>query len=233
MRKIVLFVEGQSELIFIREFLLKWFSYQIDIECRNLLTDERFDKADYDFTNSSASLHAQIINVGMDGSVLRRILKREKHFYNLGYESIIGVRDMYSEDYRKKSKDYIVDSSLNERFRQGTYLSILKNAEQPERIKFCFAIMELETWLIGIPSLWDSFDASFKNENNKYFINPESIFHPAVFVGQLFQSQNSNYSKKRGEIESIVGKISREDYIELNESQRCLSFCELVNYVQN
>lgn len=232
MRRIAVFVEGQTELIFVREFLLKWFDYQVDIECRNLLTDERFNRAEYDFPNPTATIHIQVINVGMDGNVLPRILSREQYLYNLGYELIIGLRDMYSYEYRKKVKSQTVDSDTIQRFQQEIINSIQQRAKHPDLIRFCFAIMELETWWIGIPSLWEDVDPSFRQQNEHKFASPESIFHPAMFVDQLFRTKQQTYSKHKGEVESIVGRISREDYVDLHSSQRCPSFCEFVHHVQ-
>lgn len=232
MRRVAIFVEGQSELIFVREFLLKWFDYQVDLECRNLFTSEKFDRADYDFSNPGADVHYQIINVGMDGNVLSRILSREQYLYNAGYEKIIGLRDMYSGEYKKIVQDRMVDLQVNDRFRQGTLASISQKAKQPGQISFCFAIMELEAWWIGIPSLWGSIDPELKQQNESCFSFPESVFHPAVFIDQLFQSNSNTYKKKKAEVESIVGKILREDYVDLHGSQRCPSFCEFVQYVQ-
>lgn len=36
MIKTAIFVEGQTELIIVREFLLKWFDYGISLNCFNL-----------------------------------------------------------------------------------------------------------------------------------------------------------------------------------------------------
>ena len=54
MRKIAIFVEGQTELIVVREYLLKWFNYEnIEIECRTLFTDSKFHAFPYDFATPS------------------------------------------------------------------------------------------------------------------------------------------------------------------------------------
>jgi hypothetical protein len=231
MKRIAIFVEGQTELIFVREFLLHWFYYQIDIECRTLFTDEKFERADYDFANPEANTHFQIINVGMDNNVLSRILRRERFLHAAGYETIIGLRDMYSEEYRKVVRGRFVDLDVNERFRRGVIQSIQQKAQWADQIKFCFAIMELEAWWIGIPALWKDVDPEFKLQNERCFSFPESVFHPATFIDELFQSQQSTYKKKKGEVESIVGRISREDYVELLDSQRCPSFCEFFQHL--
>ena len=225
MRRIAVFVEGQTELIFVREFLLKWFGYQIDIECRNLLTDERFNRAEYDFPNPAATTHVQVINVGMDGNVLPRMLSREQYLYDLGYQLIIGLRDMYSYEYRKKVRSQTVDLNTIQRFQQETANSIRQRGKHPDLIRFCFAIMEIESWWIGMPSLWNELDNEVKTQYYDAFERPEMVYHPASTVSDLFQTLGKMYRKHKGEVEAIAGRTNRGDYIELYESQRCPSFC--------
>ncbi len=104
MRKFAIFVEGQTELITTREFLLREFEYAVDIECRTLFKLSQLKKISYDYPNPSAEFHFQILNVGNDNAVLKRILDREQFMWNSGYEKIIGLRDMYSKAYREDSK---------------------------------------------------------------------------------------------------------------------------------
>ena len=43
MRKVAVFVEGQTELVFVRELLAKWYDYdskKIGFSCYNLLSNE-------------------------------------------------------------------------------------------------------------------------------------------------------------------------------------------------
>lgn len=233
MRKIAIFVEGQAELIFVRELLLKCFDYQVDIECRTLFAENNLNKAEYDFPNDEATSHIQIINVGMDGNVLTRILSREQFLINAGYENIIGLRDMYSKAYRDAARNQLVDPTLNENFVKGSSDTIQQRARRPESMNFCFAIMELEAWWLGITSLWSDLDPLVIKKYESAFINPESVFHPAALIDRLYQTQNSTYSKSKGDVESIVSRIDKEHYAELYESQRCRSFCEFVTTSTN
>lgn len=231
MRKVAVFVEGQAELIFVREFLLKWFNYEIDIECRNLFTDGQPRQAEYDLPNPAASRHVQVINVGGDGNVLSRILHREPFLYNAGYETIIGLRDMFSEDYKKAVQNQTVVSAISDKFKQGVATTIRQKAQEPDSIRFCFAIMEIEAWWLGIPAIWQSFDSIIISRFAQAFAAPEEMFHPAEVVNRIFQSQQQLYKKHKSEVESIVSRISSEDYLALYNSQRCLSFCEFVQHI--
>ncbi len=104
MTKFAIFVEGQTELITVREFLLREFSYLISLECRTLFKASELKKAEYDFPNPAAHIHFQIVNVGNDNAVLSRILVREGHMWTAGYERIIGLRDMYSQAYKELAR---------------------------------------------------------------------------------------------------------------------------------
>lgn len=233
MIKTAIFVEGQTELIFIRELLLKIFQYDnIALECFTLFTDTNFIPTEYAFQNPEATYFFQIVNVGNDKSVLTRILKRENHLRNAGFQRIIGLRDMYSKEYRDIVKKHTIDKTINEKFIEGHKAQIKSG-----NIFFCFAIMEIESWLLG-------FRKVFKRMNNQLTveyikeqlgidletINPENtFFHPAEQMDQIFQLIAQRYNKSKGDINSLVSHIEREDYLELLESDKCHSYKEFLN----
>lgn len=232
MRKVVIFVEGQGELIFVREFLLRWHNYAVQLECRIILRDDNVHRADFDFPNLHADVHYRIICVGGDAKLLTRLLKYEQYLINEGYEKIIGLRDMYSEEYVDQTNSRSVDASLNEQFKNGILKTINARAVRPNSIKFCFATMELEAWWLGIPSLWNFLGEGDSQNHQVFFDDPELVFHPAPLIGRLEQLRGSTYAKKKDEVNSIVSQIKREHYVELHESQRCPSFCEFVSHIQ-
>lgn len=77
-RKLAVFVEGQTELIFVREFLKQWYNYDanmVGFDCYKLLANE-FCDAEYRYGNEESENYFFIVNVGNDGSVLSSIKKR-------------------------------------------------------------------------------------------------------------------------------------------------------------
>ena len=57
-RKLAVFVEGQTELIFVREFLKKWYNYDANVvgfDCYNLLANEFRDVA-YEYGSEDSLL---------------------------------------------------------------------------------------------------------------------------------------------------------------------------------
>ena len=237
MKKIAIFVEGQSELIFVREYLLKQFEYQgIDLECRNLFKDDNIQSAEYDFLNTKAEIHFQIINVGSDANVLQKILKREQLLWNAGYERIIGLRDMYSNDYiSAMGQPRKIKPELNQQFIKGFNKTLEQKAIRPQNIKFHFAIMELEAWFLGFPNLWERKGISNKiiEENLKFNLfetDPETIFlHPAETIKDILKIINEPYRKQASEVESLVSYIEKKDFEDLQNSRKCNSFKEFTS----
>ena len=102
-RKLAVFVEGQTELIFVREFLKQWYSYDatvVGFDCYNLLANEFCDAA-YKYGTEDSESYFFIVNVGNDRSVLSSILERMKFLQNKGFQLVVGLRDMYSKQYIK------------------------------------------------------------------------------------------------------------------------------------
>ena len=243
MRKVAIFVEGHTELIFVREFLLRIFDYQnISLECYNLFTDYNFHETDYSFSNiehHEAVFYFQIINVGNDNAVLSRILKREKYMWNSGFHTIIGLRDMYGKSYREEAKNAQIYEELNQLFKEGTQEQIDKLAIQPNKIHFLFAIMEVEAWFLGFEDIFEQIDekltAEYINEKlgfNLRNINPETaFFHPADTLNDIYALANLAYKKKSKEINSLVSKIEKDDYALLDMSDKCASFSEFYDII--
>lgn len=230
MIKTVLFVEGQTELIFTRELLLKYFEYSdIEIICLRLVTDSNTEKAEFDFQNENATYHFQIINVGNDKSVLSAILKREKYLAKNDYKKIIGLRDMYSKEYKELSTT--IEENLIKKFIEETN-HVINNFNNEIEIRFHFAIMEIEAWFLGIQNIFEKFDKRLTNEfiaeklaTNFTLIDPEvTFYHPANEIEKILGLIDVRYNKSKSIIEALVDCINKEEIIELSKAEKCQSF---------
>jgi len=231
MRRIAIFVEGQTELIVVREFLLKFFDYvNIQIECRNLFTDSKFRKAEYDTINAVANYGFQIINVGNDNAILSRMLNREKYLWNAGFEYIICLRDMYSSNYKDFASE--ISKEVTIRFKETIGNTIASRALKPEQISFCFAIMETEAWFLAIEDIFVEIDMSLTSDfileklnYNLNDIDPEQeIFHPTKLIKEIYSLAGKKYNKSKGGIESLASKCTKEKFENLHSSLKCESF---------
>lgn len=240
--KTAIFVEGQTELVFVREYLLKKFDYQnIHIECYTLFTDSNFHRTEYAFPNENAIYYFQIINVGNDNAVATRILNREKYLWNSGFSRIIGLRDMYSKAYRELVKEVgKIDADLNEEFKKNTKEQITKKAEKPNQIYFTFAIMEVESWVLGFYQCFEKINPMLTVEYIQQHlgfdletVNPETtFFHPAKTMEQIYELANETYKKNKGNIESIMASLHKDDFEHLKNSNKCASFSEFADLLK-
>lgn len=232
MRKTAIFVEGDAELIFVREFLLILFEYQnVEIECRKL--NYKLGASiivDYDFPANNAQNHFHIINVGNDVSVVSQMNKNAQRLRNVGYSLIVGLRDMFSEQYIKEcAGNRVVQNELNAKFIEG-HQNSLSQTQNIIKADITFAIMEIEAWILGMPQVFEKKHNSLTIDYIKNVINidlqqdPESIFHPAVALEKILNSVGLRYGKHEKELESLLSKITREDYFLLLESEKCMSF---------
>ena len=228
--KFAIFVEGQTELITVREFLLREFNYVISLECRTLFKSGELKKTEYDFFNPETHVHCQIVNVGNDNAVLSRILSREKHIWSAGYEKIIGLRDMYSKAYREKSCN--IDPEVNQKFIEGAIETVRNKSFCPEKIVICFAIMEVEAWFLGMYHMFARLDDRLTCEYIKEqlsldleAVNPETeFFHPANQIEKIYRLAGKSYDKHKSDIEAIASYLTVEDYTNLLTSDKCNSF---------
>ena len=233
MRKVCVFVEGQTELIFVREFLLKWYEYKgISIACYQLIGNDTLP-AEYDYPMQEADVHYQLVNVGNDNRVLSWLLNRVGSLKSEGYDMIIGLRDMYCEFYRKKSRT--INLELNQQIIDNVQEQIVhKLADDKSMVAFHFAIMEIESWMLAMhQSLLKKFtDLRVDDINEIYDIQAcidSSIYHPAEVLDQVFQLSDSRYEKHKTDANSILSYMSKEDFNLLYNSARSQSFNSFVD----
>jgi len=231
LKKIAIFTEGQTELIFIRNFLLKVFDpSKISFECYELIGHKPYN-VPYQYSSPSADIHFLIINVQSDEGVLSSVKEREKNLIEKsGYEKIIGLRDMYSAEYDRRSTGVINDRISNMIIQRHN--ETIGGMVYFDRIKLFFAIMEIEAWFLGMYTIFEKINASLTEEYIKRCINidlknidPQTEFYkPSDQVRNIFLLCGREYKKKQGEIESICSNITPSDLDVARENGRCKCF---------
>ena len=229
-RKVALFVEGMTEQVFVRDFLLNWYDWdanKVGIDCYKLYVDCQ-TTVPYTYGNKESENYFQIFDVGNDAKVLSEILCRADGLQKAGYSMVVGLRDMFSEAYTNKTiernGERKIDKELNDRFIQGTK-EVIENYSKSINIHIQFAIMEVEAWLLGMPIFF---------ENLSEINDPETdIYHPATILEELRKTDGLTYQKHRDEIEGIMGSIQKEDYLALIDSGRCQSFRKFVEVLMS
>ena len=231
MKRIAIFAEGQTELIFIRNLLLKVLNpSKLSFECFELISHKQ-STIPYQYPNPSADIHFLILNVHGDEGVLSSIKEREKNLIEKsGYERIIGLRDMYSGEYVKRSPGVINDQISNIIIQRHN--QTIGDMTHFDRIKLYFAIMEIEAWFLGMYNLFSKIDSVLTVEyiKDKLGIDltnsdpQKEYYRPSNQVNSIFQLCGREYKKKQGEIECICSNIDSSDLDAARENSRCACF---------
>ncbi len=241
MRKVAIFAEGQTELIFVRGFLLRLIDpSKLSFECLELLAHKPYP-VQYSYSCPNPEVHFLIINVHGDEGVLSSIRGREKELIERsGYEKIIGLRDMYSEVYKKLSPGMINDDISNQLIE--SHNSTIRKMTYHDRIKLHFAIMEIEAWFLAMYNIFQGIDSILSVEYieeklgfNLKSIDPQKEFYkPSNQVRDVFLLSGWQYDKKESDIENIISKMELIDFDNARENNRCKSFDafyqEVINY---
>jgi len=233
LKKIAIFTEGQTELIFVRNFLLKVMDpSKLSFECYDLL-GQKSSSVPYQYPNPSAEIHFLILNVNSDERVLSSIKDREKNLIEKsGYEKIIGLRDMYSGEYIKRSPG-VINKQISNMIIQRNNQTI-RGMTYFDRIKLYFAIMEIEAWFLGMYNLFQKIDSLLTVEYIKYNlgidlknVDPQKEFYkPSDQVSSIFQLCGRKYKKKPHEIECICSNIDSFSLNAATENNRCMCFAD-------
>lgn len=231
-RKLAVFVEGQTELVFVREFLKQWYGYNVNVvgfDCYNLLAKE-FCDAEYKYGSEDSENYFMIVNVGNDNSVLSSIIERLKFLRNKGFKLVVGLRDMYSEQYIKDARKHTIVDEVSQRH-INSVKDVLRDIEDGTFVDFHFAIMEIEAWFMGIGGYMERLDGRLTRDFVRHNLDinldddPENtIFHPAAELSKIYALVGKQYDKHKSEISSIMSLLTKDDFQQLIYSGKCNTF---------
>ncbi len=230
-RKVGVFVEGQAELIFLRNILFHLFDPNlISFECLHLRAGSH-DQVPFEYLNKDASIHFFILNVENDEKVLSYIKENEKNYFSKGYERLIGLRDLYCETYHKLSGGKI-DSEVNDTIINACK-DIVDGMEHSDSVSLLFSVMELESWWLSMPSIFPKLNPRLTvesiHENLGIDLSQDDIetvvYKSSVFLDKIMSITGGSYSKKLGEVESITSRITKDD-IDYCVNNGCQSFAD-------
>ena len=224
------YVEGQSEMLFVADVLQKYSNYdsaQCGFLCINLNADV-LSKVSYPQQGSPTSVnYYQIVNVNNDTRVVSKINKDIPNLIEKGYNVIIGLRDVFSENYERIVGKPIIDRKKIEEMHLAQTSCVNTRGGD---FRLHFAIMEYETWMLALIE-------NYVKNNGKDLMticqqlkvdisgDPEmTVYHPYPLVRKIFQACGDDYHKHGKESHSFLSTVSRSDYEKLRQSGRCPSF---------
>lgn len=231
-RKIAILVEGQAEYIFVRDFLCSWYEYdaaRIGIECYEFRSDKT-NGIPYPFGSRDSETFYQIYNVGNDRSVISKMLKEAPRLKNAGFQLIVGLSDMFGDEYHKAVQERVINREVNKRFIQARQ-EVLATSNCANILRYHFAIMEVEAWFLGMYQFLHRVDKQLTPSNISQELgiditkDPEiTFYHPAVILDNIYQLAGKHYGKHCNDVCSITASLEKKDYKQLMDSEKCNSF---------
>jgi hypothetical protein len=215
MKKIAIFVEGQTEQLFIEKLLEEAAGKNnIAIEKRQAFggqsTKRKLKLVEASKLDSGHRYFAQIIDCGSDNNVKSDIRDQYDGLIAQGFETILGVRDAYPDTTH-------ADIPL---LRRGLRL-YLKTV--PIEVKFVLGVMEIETWFIAeythLQKLHSSLTPSLVKARLGFDPSTEDIQlrpHPTEDLDSIYHLAGLKYAKDKNRVQRTVSVLDYERiYLEL------------------
>lgn len=230
--KYAVYVEGKAEILFVADVLAKYSAYdaeKVGFQCINLNADT-YQYVPFPAQGSpevSAAFY-QLVNVNNDGRVISKLRKDIPNLLRQGFEIIIGLRDVFGDDYKALCGNQDINPAL---IRQMHALQTeqLQKASTAD-VRLHYAVMEYETWMMALLS-------NFVSSRGKHLpdllrqigIDPEAdleqtVFHPYNKVQEIYRALGESYGKHEGDHLSFLSTLTKDDYESLRNSGKCASF---------
>ena len=231
------YVEGQSELLFVADVLSKYSAYDSErcgFLCINLSADD-FERMTFPQQGDETSRdYYQIVNVNNDNRVVSRLKKDIPGLLQSGYNVVIGLKDVYGNAYEQIAGGRpVIDRAKIEMMHSVQTEAIMAPAGSDCRLHF--AIMEYESWMLALIERYvagrgKDFAEICKKlgiERNCDF--EQCVFHPYPLAQKIFQECGEDYHKHGKESFSFLSFLTVEDYEALRHSGRCASFAKFID----
>jgi len=208
-KKLAIFVEGQTERIFITRLLQEIAGYKkVSVEVYQVRGDKANRKIQPLKSNliEVAPFFILLYDCGCDSHVLSDIKKQHNSLTNNGYEKILGLRDLHPEPLKNRTQ---VENGI-----KGFLKTFQKNGIP---ISMILVIMEIEAWFLGEYSFLTKIDScltsNFILHNLGFDLNAldvEQIPHPSEALNKIYQLIQRSYDKSETTVEEIASLLNYE-----------------------
>ncbi|MCH4878513.1 DUF4276 domain-containing protein [Pseudomonas sp. TMW22090] len=206
MRKIAIFVEGQTELHFVHKLVTEIAGYgvaRVDlwIHRGGALSKLRSEGPPEDV----ASVLVMIVNCGGDGSVKSSILERRELLESQDFKVIMGLQDLYPKTPDER-----------ERFEAG----LSRGLNFPnQNIQIFLAVAEVEAWFLSEYTHFERVDPALNLERIQAELgfDPSSggieteVAHPTGKLKQIYGLVGRLYRKREAETHSMVSHLDFDE----------------------
>ncbi len=215
-KRIAIFVEGKTELIFIKK-LLEEIAGENNISITSDVTTGKPEQPRklYNQPRENAPFSALLYDSGNDRQVLSDMFKLYKKSTDPStehkYDTIIGVRDLYPRNLEKKLE---FENSIKALIK-GRIKSLKSSNTHIIPMKVIVAVMEVEAWFLAEWQFFSKIDERLTSEFilqtyglDLINIDVETIPHPSYNLHQIYQLIGLNYTKTEEQVKEIVESIN-------------------------
>lgn len=229
MKKMAVFVEGQTEAIFVKELLKEIAGV------KNIIFEE-YEISGGKYSNRIHSLKSSeyykgqryivnIYNSGTDNRVVSDVRDNLKPLQNQAFSKVLGILDVYP-----KKPDEI------QFFRDGIKFA-LQNCLIP--VSIILSIMEVEAWFLSEINHFEKIDPLLTADLIKKQLgidilneNMEERIHPSEDLKQIYRLVGKSYTKSQKHIERTVSVLDYSNiYLELKN--KVPSLREFIDEIDN
>ncbi|UTW45894.1 DUF4276 family protein [bacterium SCSIO 12696] len=201
-RKMALFVEGQTESIFVKKLLIevageKNIEFQEESNAKNIIISNKH-------SNDIKKYFVLIVDCNNDDSVKTRILENRDRLIRANYDIVIGLRDTYP----------IPASEINQ-LERGLRTGVPTKGLQ---IEFCLAVMEIEAWFLQESNHYVKIDNRLTRQAiidetgfDPVEHNAENVEQPASLLKNIYSIAGKSYRKKRNQVNRTVDALDYEE----------------------
>lgn len=199
MKTVVFFLEGKSEVIFIRKVLISIFPTDIKITIQRIGINESFEDvySSYQIHCEHARIHFILYDAANDIRVLSIIRSNAPAMLSKGYY-VYGLRDMFSSVYSEESNGKINNAVTNKTIQsiEGNLQTIYNGNDN--RLKMFFSVMEIEAWYLGLTTVLSLMGIDINKAGqilslDLLTIDPEKIFFkPKTKLKLIYENITSN-----------------------------------------
>jgi hypothetical protein len=223
MKKIALFVEGQTEQIFteklIREFIGK---HGFSVTNYKILGGKKSPRKPLCLTAQNIGVGTEyyfvIYDCGGDNKVQSDIRERIDSLRKQSFSLVIGIRDVYP---------CLETDIVN--IRRYLYYGI--SPMSGVSIEIILAVMEIESWFLAeethYPKIYKKLSLEVANKIAKMDVSTsdtETIPHPSDILKQIYMKGGRTYNKSREKVQRTVDALDYENlYINIRNRNKSLN----------
>lgn len=230
MKKLCIYVEGQTEELFVEKLITEIVNKnEIAIIVERLSgggksgTEKTLTTIRVKQVTNDTKYYIQIINCQNDEKVQSEIRENCLSMQNKGFEKVLGIRDLYP----KKLEDLV----------KMLKYTVIKDPELQIMAKSIIAVFEIETWFLAEFNFFKKLDSRLTLEyikTNGYDLEKDKLdmdikyHHSAEVLNKIYHLVGRSYDKTLAKSQFLVENLDYERiYLELKDKLKALE--EFIN----